>query len=693
MKKFPLIALSFIVLFSIFSIALAEDKNIRLKNRVFLPERTNDIIAGLNSFSGRHVIIQLDFTPNHPQRMALEKKGIKLLKSISGNVWLASVEKRNFADSKSPFPVRWIGQLLPSDKITKQIQQGALLPHAKYKGGRHVLDIGMHKDVTRERGDEILASVDGSVLDYAVSSNSYMVAMKTAMIETLSKIDEVMFIGEAGVSLTPTLNLAKPAVGGDLANAAPYSVTGKGITAMVLDGGTIATGANAHKDLAGRVAVAGFPMPDVIGHPTHVGCIVGGDGAASNGKYQGMAPQVDILTTSIIPELTMPPMYNAPSNIETAYKTAIQTHGVTVANNSIGSNIAQFGTIYCDKEGDYERSAQVIDSIANGLYGNITIVWANGNERENNDGACGNAYFTTAPPATAKNTITVGAVNKEDLSMTEFSSWGPVDDGRLRPDVSAPGCALNGTSIMSCAAGITGMGKSYVGFCGTSMACPVVTGGVALLQEYWAKHKSGNDPWGSTMKALVIHGAQDVGADGPDYKFGYGTLNIPDTLDLVDNAVIVEESLDQGETYSVTLKVTGDSVKVTLVYSDAPGELLAEKVLVNDLNLTLVSDSGTEHPWILDPENPANDAVKGTNSLDPAEQVEFNPDTGVETIEVFVTAAEVPEGPQNFSLIITGLTDESGNDDDDSLDDDDSGDDDDDSGAVDDDDDDDGCGC
>ena len=60
MKKFPLIALSFIVLFSIFSIALAEDKNIRLKNRVFLPERTNDIIAGLNSFSGRHVIIQLD---------------------------------------------------------------------------------------------------------------------------------------------------------------------------------------------------------------------------------------------------------------------------------------------------------------------------------------------------------------------------------------------------------------------------------------------------------------------------------------------------------------------------------------------------------------------------------------------------------------------------------------------------------
>jgi hypothetical protein len=336
-------------------------------------------------------------------------------------------------------------------------------------------------------------------------------------------------------------------------------------------------------------------------------------------------------------------------------------------------------------EGDYEDTAMLVDEIARGAYGNITIVWANGNERGHADGPCGAAYNTTAPPATAKNPITVGATNKDDDSMTVFSSWGPTDDGRLRPDVSAPGCSTDmEIGITSCAAGIEGIGEDYIGMCGTSMACPVVTGAVALVQQYWREQISATDAWASTMKALMIHGSTDVDDPGPDYRFGYGTIDVPTTLDLVDEAIIIEDQIDQGETFSVTLYPTTGQKKITLVWSDPAGGHLAEKVLVNDLDLSATVGNAIELPWIVDPANPADAATKGQNHRDNVEQVSFTyNEEGI--IVVSVSATDVPQGPQPFSIVASGMSLE-----------DPAADDDDDAAPIsdsDDDEDDEGCGC
>lgn len=667
--------------------ASAADYTIKMKSRQFTPGPVADLTLELNRFAGSHVLIQLHQTPNLKTRQNLKDQGITLLKPISGTDWISRVENRKFKSSDKLTALRWVGAILPTDKIHPALQEGRVYFHSLFQDGRRVLDVGMHADVNEQQGRSVLAGFDATVLDYARTTNSYIVALDLDDHEALAAKDDVVWISEAGPALTPTLDVARVTVGADVANEPPYSVTGEGVVAFVLDGGTMATGNKSHPDLAGRVTVAGFAMPDVIGHPTHVGCIVGGDGTASGGLYKGMAPDVQIISSTVIPSLSIPALYDKPGNMENAYETAITQHHATVANNSIGSNLATFGAIFCDKEGDYERTAQLVDSIVNEKFGRITIVWANGNER---GGACGSAYNTTAPPSTAKNPITVGATNKEDNSMADFSSWGPTDDGRIRPDISAPGCTSDYEGIISCGGPFSS--QDYIGFCGTSMACPVVTGSVALIQQYWRDKLGTEDPWASTVKGLVIHGAEPVGDDGPDYRYGYGLLYVPNSLDLIDNAGIIQDQVDQGDAFTTTMQANGDPVKVTLVWTDPAGEHLAAKVLVNDLDLTLHADSQTEKPWILDPANPSASATRGENHLDPVEQITASFAAG-DWVDVVVTATEVPEGPQKFSLIITGL--EGGDDDDDNDDNDNNDDNDDDDSSDDDDDndDDDGCGC
>ena len=159
-----------------------------------------------------------------------------------------------------------------------------------------------------------------------------------------------------------------------------------------------------------------------------------------------MAPAVDLVSYGfeVAGGLVQGFLYTDPGDIEADYTEAINLHGADLSNNSIGTNTAPNG-FPCEWEGNYGATGALIDEIARGSLGNpFRIVWANGNER--GSGACGSTYLTTAPPACAKNHITVGAMNSNDDSVTGFTSWGPCDDGRLKPDISGPGCESGGDS-------------------------------------------------------------------------------------------------------------------------------------------------------------------------------------------------------------------------------------------------------
>ncbi len=672
-------------------VAASADDAIRLRSRTFTPIATSDAAGDLRANIGARVVVQLLATPNEAMRDAYRAQGIHLLRPLSGTAWLARIDARDFAAKSAP-AMRWVGRLDAADKIHESVRTGVFGPWSVAEDGRRVLYVGMFPDVSEAEGRALLASF-GRPIEHTKATNGWLVAVDPARVRDLASRDEVVWIEESLPALTPNMDVAKPAVGGDVANE-DYGVRGAGIKVLILDGGTVFNGF--HQDLAGRITVIGLPIPDIlVGHATNVMGIVGGNGTVSGGQFVGIAPEALFISASVLP-LSVPPLYNSPASIERQYRTAVQDHGANVSNNSIGANLARFGDALCNMEGDYEGTAQLIDALVYGKYGPITIVWANGNER--GYGACGSTYSTTPPPAPAKNTIAVGAVNKDTLVMTSFSSYGPTDDGRLRPDVSAPGCVTDGTSFSE---GITacGPGDKYIAMCGTSQASPVVAGAAALVHEYWSLKNGGAQPWASTVKGLIIHGSLDEDGPGPNYRYGYGVLRIPPSLDLVDEAKVRQDAIDQGDELTLDFEATGGEVKATLVWTDPPGPTMTAKALVNDLDLSIDAGDADWLPWVLDPASPMDDATRGENHRDPVEQVLVDDAAAGDPVTVVVRATEVPMGPQSFTLIVSGVRDpESGDDDtaDDDASDDDMSDDDaatDDDAAGDDDDDDDGCGC
>ena len=388
-------------------------------------------------------------------------------------------------------------------------------------------------------------------------------------------------------------------------------------------------------------------------------------------KWRGMAPAVDILSYYVSGGC---PIYD-PDNIclynnsgqitdmEENFEEGIKRSedGADIGTASVGAQPAKWTketppeTNYCEYEGNYCAHARAIDAIIyneNNAFGkSIPITWAAGNERGYVE--CGTTYNTISPTSTAKNAIVVGATNSNDNSMTDFSSWGPTDDGRIKPDVVAPGCEVgNEEGIVS-----TIPVDTYGIKCGTSMATPVVAGSVALMLEDWrATHPTEDDPLPSTIKAILIQTATDLGNTGPDYKHGYGLIDVNEAVGLIEddtanNNVILESSVQcyGSECFQVYAPYPGTSLKITLVWDDAPGEPGNAKALVNDLDLIVTDVLGRrKYPWVLNPNNPEAGAGKNQDHTNNVEQVV---EVGCGPYGIKVYGYLVLEGPQKYSLV------------------------------------------
>lgn len=322
--------------------------------------------------------------------------------------------------------------------------------------------------------------------------------------------------------------------------------------------------------------------------------------------------------------------------------------------------------------GFYGHKAADLDELAN-LAPYYTIVWAAGNDRgEPGDGTrppdCngGSGYDCIIPESVAKNIITVGAINKipsysgpASVVMSNFSSWGPTDDGRIKPDLVGAGVNLFS---------LTADGTDTYGFSsGTSMATPNVTGSLALLQELCKKLHGGQVMRSATLKALAIHTAKEAGVlPGPDYRFGWGVLDVNEASKLLSKedgiqTVIREEVLNEGEQYELIIMPKVDQkITATIVWNDPAAVPLADaldptqSMLVNDLDLRLIAENGIEYyPWLLDPSSPGAQAIKGDNYRDNVERLEFAFPQAKPYRLVISHKGKLKGGQQAFSLILT----------------------------------------
>lgn len=500
------------------------------------------------------------------------------------------------------------------------------------------------------------------------------------VIEIQKLVDGILYVyitHNANAAITTRTDRLWP--GGSLA----LSLTGSGYSKLgEWDGGAVLT---THQELSGRVTQVDGAT-SLSNHATHVAGTMIATGVAAQAK--GMAYEANLRAFDW--------------NNDQAEMANEAAAGLEISNHSYGYitgwyfdglNYHWYGDVTVDQNesyyfGFYDATARDWDQIAyDAPY--YLIVKSAGNDRDDTAPAAGTAHthngsgsytdthyddgwdnggFDVLRSASvSKNVLTVGAVGdmKEyadatSVQMSSFSAWGPTDDGRIKPDITA-----NGIDLYS---PIASSNTAYDTYSGTSMASPNVSGTLALLQQHYKNTHSGTAMRSATLKALVIHTADEAGDyPGPDYSFGWGLLNARRAALVISEDgyqnVIDEQVLNNGASYSRTINATGNEpLKITIVWTDPPGTPPAaaldppDTMLVNDLDLRVVRNTSTYYPWKLDRNNPTAAATNNSeNDIDNVEQVYIeNPAAGSYTIIVDHDGT-LTNGSQAFSIIISGI--------------------------------------
>lgn len=373
------------------------------------------------------------------------------------------------------------------------------------------------------------------------------------------------------------------------------------------------------------------------------------------------------------------------------------SYGTVAGWRQTGSNWEFWGEPTANEDykfGFYNDEAELWDSIAYNTP-NYLIVKAAGNNRNANGPAVGQPYYRLDAsgmivaagnrPAgisnndgydiiptygCAKNILTVGAVQglvggyskPSDVVQAALSSWGPTDDGRIKPDLVAMGVDVFSTTANST--------TSYEMYTGTSMATPSVSGSLLLLQEHYANLNAGSFMRSATLKALTIHTAEEAGnAPGPDYQNGWGLLNAEKaaaviTANNTGSHRIIQQTLNNNQTYTLNVVASGKGKLVaTLVWTDPKGTVSTSNLLnnpalklVHDLDMSITQGANTFMPWILNPASPANAATKGDNFRDNVEKIEIDNAIPGQTYTITINhKGNLQRGNQAFSLIVSGV--------------------------------------
>lgn len=429
-----------------------------------------------------------------------------------------------------------------------------------------------------------------------------------------------------------------------------FGYTGTGIFIGVIDGGPVYL----HRELKDRVTIINNGSSD--DHATHVSGTIAATGLKSTAK--GMAPDAEIVSFS----------FNG--DVFAKMVQAQRSFNVTAVNNSWGLSDGweyEGGPIpwtwYGDEYfGQYSSESRSLDQVV--YQHGVILVFSNGNDREDTGPNKGQKYWdyfsgktktamsknpdgpytSLGEYASAKNVISVGAA-KDNRGMTTFSSWGPTQDGRIKPEITA-----NGDGLLS-----TVTRNAYDRYSGTSMAAPVVSGGLALVAESWRQIHGGMLP-ADVARALLAANAKDVGPKGPDYRYGFGFMDVNGMIVSVEREVggaVVQGSIDrQGKTdvYEFTVPSSRKTIYIALAWIDPPASANAKSTLVNDLDIVgILPNSDRVWPYVLDPDKPKALATTGVNSIDNIELIVIK-NVGGKTIRVEVQASRLASKSQDYAI-------------------------------------------
>ncbi len=383
-------------------------------------------------------------------------------------------------------------------------------------------------------------------------------------------------------------------------------------------------------------------------HGTHTGCTTAGNDTTLGTDYRdGIAKMArlyhndcgDNTSASIYTFGDLNDLYIRP------YNKYYASHGIRayMSTNSWGASAA----------GAYTSMSLNVDQFM-WAHRDFLLFFSNGN-----DGTAG----SVGSPATAKNCVSVGGTYNGTSCQSYYTttSRGPTQDGRLKPTILTPG-----VSIQSATTGTNG----YSSMSGTSMASPGACGAGALVRQYlregWyptGKKVAGN-AWSyisaAMIKAILINCADPniTGYTVPDNNIGWGRVDLDSTLYFAGDSrktLLLDDTIGvlTGERKEYRFNVpSGASVlKITLVWTDYPGNPAVNRQIVNDLDLYVQIGStyyrGNQYSGGQSSANPS-----GRDSVNVEECVRVNAPTAGDWL-VRVEGRNVPYGPQPFALVIT----------------------------------------
>jgi len=428
---------------------------------------------------------------------------------------------------------------------------------------------------------------------------------------------------------------------------AGLDLNGENMLLGVWDGGLVRT---THELLENRVT----PIDGATtfsDHSTHVSGTILGSEAFQAGNAKGMAPLAEIISSDF-------------NNASSEALNAVATYGLLVSNHSYGIPADQSPVWFLGK---YDSNARLWDQITFSAPYYLPVYSAGNARNTNHPNQADGGYDILTAYSNSKNVLVVAAtfqvlnyVNATSVNMSSFSSWGPTDDGRIKPDISAKG--VNTFSSV-------GPGNSnYANFSGTSMSAPSVAGAAILLQQHYSNLNAGEFMLSSTLRGLIIHTADEAGAaPGPDYRFGWGLINTERAAAVLTNngttTTVQELTLPQANVFTLTgTAIPGERLVASITWTDKQGNVTAGQIedddtpmLVNDLDLRVTDANNVEYlPWILDHTNFSAPATNGDNFRDNVEKIEIDNPVGDYTITISHKGVLLND-QQVVSLILTGI--------------------------------------
>lgn len=565
---------------------------VRLETRAFVPRGRVDA-AGLRDDK---IFVQFKRTLKLDEQAALEASGVIFHESLPPFTYLVSIS-RAAAEAVQRHPL-FLGAetILPTDKLTAAILKNEIPGHARRPDEGIAVFFRFYENVTL---DEALAALDGagvSVPDRSVflfgnrleaiaTRDAILAACASPLVRATFEIPPTPVVSNvqaAGISNVPPVNIA------------PYNLNGSGVAVGIWDGGQVRS---THSDLAGRITVrTAAPLSN---HATHVAGTVLGTGA-TDPTSKGMAPSATAFSYDFSLDMT--------SEQSDSSRLPPTGDGIVVSNNSW---VYEIGWTAGQNPGDalvfgsYSWESSLFDNLIRTRR--LTVVKSAGNHGvdcgpADCDGILGSdgfRYDNIDDVSSAKNVLTVGALNDDGTTKTDFSSCGPTDDGRIKPDVVANGRDLNSTGDLSDT-------DHYVAS-GTSTSGPVVSGVVALIDEEWKKlHASRssalNKPTPELVKALLLNTANDLGRPGPDYAYGFGVVRAQEAIDQLQSpnaagGVLLAPNrvrtafVSEGEVLnfrvSTPVGVPTGTIKTTVAWDDLPGTSGSVARYCNFVNLKI----------------------------------------------------------------------------------------------------------